>query len=99
MRSQFAVRLEPLRQQEGVLRFSVAGIADWGDYQAVTAIIAAIPLVEHWRVSQIEGDTVELQVKGIDDIAALIKLLPVASGLQAAVESETAEVAFHWARP
>ena len=99
MRSQFAVRLEPLRQQERVLRFSVAGIADWGDYQAVTAIIAAIPLVEHWRVSQIEGDTVELQVKGIDDIAALIKLLPVASGLQAAVESETAEVAFHWARP
>ncbi len=99
MRSQFAVRLEPLRQQEGVLQFGVAGVADWDDYLSVTNIVAAIPLVEHWRVSKVRGDTLELQVQGVDDIDALTKLLPVSSGLQPVNKSDSPDIAFIWSKP
>jgi len=95
MAARYAVTLmtDPARQG---LAVAVTGVNGLDDFQAVMALLRAIPVIERVRVFEIRGDELLLDIQGVTDASALSRLLPSTAELTLKPATDSDPIALQW---
>ena len=75
---------------------AVTGVNGLDDFQAVMALLRAIPVIERVRVFEIRGDELLLDIQGVTDASALSRLLPSTAELRLKPATDSDPVALQW---
>lgn len=80
MAEQYAVVLDEVSSFDAVT-VAISGVRSFVDYQSVISLLDEIDILEGRQVASIEGDQLELRVRGVSTAGALARLLPQRSRL------------------
>jgi hypothetical protein len=98
MAEQYAVVLETVSDVESVT-VSIDGVRSLSDYRAVLALLDEIDILEGRQVAAIDGERLELRVRGVSDAEALARLLPSRSRLAMVAMPASNQLELVWGAP
>ena len=98
MAEQYAVVLEAVSEVESVT-VAIDGVRSLADYHAVLAQLDAVDVLEGRQVSAIEGERLELRVRGVSNAETLARLLPSRSRLAMVAMPSSTRLELVWGAP
>lgn len=98
MAEQYAVVLEAVSDVESVT-VAIEGVRSLADYRAVLALLDEIDILEGRQVAAIDGERLELRLRGVGSADAVAKLLPRRSRLALKSMPSTQQLELVWGAP